>query len=66
MGKNYIEITETEAKELYCKGNDIYINNNSRKYWKLPASYEYSSRAPTEELFNRSIPVGEGETKFYK
>lgn len=27
-----------------------------RRYWKLPASYEYSSHAPVEELFNRSVP----------
>lgn len=66
MKNRYVEITKTEAKELYCKGNSIYISNNLRKYWKLPASYEYSSHAPAEELFNRSIPKGEGETRFYK
>ena len=66
MENNYTEITREEAKNLYCKGNSIYICNNSRKYWKLPESYEYSSHAPAEELFNRSIPTGEGETKFYK
>lgn len=66
MNNNYTEITREEAKELYCKGNNIYICNNSRKYWKLPASYEYGSHAPAEELFSRSIPFGEGETRFYK
>lgn len=66
MKNKYIEITREEAKELYCKGNNVYICNNVRNYWKLPASYEYSSHAPIEELFNKSIPFGEGETRFYK
>ena len=66
MKNNYMEITREEAKEIYCKGNNVYICNDKQKYWKLPASYEYSSHAPISELFERSIPKYEGETKFYK
>lgn len=66
MKNNYMEITREEAKEIYCKGNNVYICNDKRKYWKLPVSYEYSSHAPISELFERSIPKYEGETKFYK
>ena len=66
MKNNYMEITREEAKEIYCKGNNVYICNDKRKYWKLPASYEYSNHAPISELFERSIPKYEGETKFYK
>lgn len=61
----YREVSKGDAKELYCKGNNIYICNNKRKYWKLPASYQYSSHAPISELFERSIPKYEGEIKFY-
>lgn len=66
MPGNYTAITKSEAKELYRKGTDVFICNDKRHYWKLPASYEYSSHAPTEELFERSIPCGEGDTKFYR
>ena len=66
MERTYIEITREEAKEFYCKGDNVYICNDKREYWKLPVSYEYNSHAPVEELFNRSIPNYEGETKFYK
>lgn len=66
MKSNYTEISKEEAKELYCKGNNIYIRNDERKYWKLPASYEYSSHAPITELFERSIPQYEGDVKFYR
>lgn len=66
MKNNYAEITREEAKEIYCKGNNVYICNDKRKYWKLPSSYEYSSHAPISELFERSIPKYEGKTKFYK
>ena len=62
----YTKISKEEAKELYCKNNDIYICSNKRKYWKLPASYEYSSHAPITELFERSVPKYEGDVKFYK
>lgn len=64
--KKYVEITEAEAKELYCKDEKVYICNDKRNYWKLPASYEYSSHAPAGDLFYRSIPKYEGNTKFYK
>lgn len=62
----YTKISKEEAKELYYKNNDIYICSNKRKYWKLPASYEYSSHAPITELFERSDPKYEGDVKFYK
>ena len=61
-----IEITEDEAKERYCKYLNVYVSTNERTHWKLPASYEYSSHAPVEDLFYRSIPRNEGEVKFYK
>lgn len=61
-----IEITKEEAKELYCKGKSIFVNTNLRNQWKLPPSYAYSSHAPAEDLFYRSIPTGEGEVAFYK
>lgn len=72
MEKIFIEITEAEAKKIYCKCGKVYITTsgtkvwNGRKHWKLPASYEYASHAPAEELFYRSIPTNEGEIKFYK
>lgn len=66
MENKYTEISKEEAKELYRKGNNVYLCNNVRKYWKLPASYEYNSHATEDELFNRSIPLSEGEAKFYK
>lgn len=66
MKNNYTEISREDAKDLYCKENDVYICNDKRKYWKLPASYEYSSHAPTTELFERSVPRYEGDVKFYK
>ena len=62
---NYTEISKEEAKELYRNSNDIYICNNRRKYWRLPASSEYSSHAPITELFERSVPKYEGNTSFY-
>lgn len=65
MERKYIEITEAEAKEIYCKGGNVYISNINRSYWKIPASYEYGSHAPAEELFYRSCPKWEGENKFY-
>ena len=66
MDKKYIEITETEAKKIYCKGENVYISNNKKNYWKLPASYEYGSHAPADKLFDRSIPEYEGINKFYR
>lgn len=61
-----MEITREEAKNMYCKGKNVYISTNNRTHWKLPASYEYGSHAPAEELFYRSIPQYEGKVKFYK
>lgn len=63
MKKEYIEITEAEAREIYCKGENVYITNEKRTLWKLPASYEYTSNAPAKELFYRSIPECEGKTE---
>ena len=65
----YIEITKDEAKEIYCHSYNeyarVYLCNNQREFWKMPASYEYGSHASGSELFYRSIPWGEGETKFF-
>lgn len=61
-----MEITKKEAKELYCNGKNVYITTINRTHWKIPASYEYGSHAPVEELFNRSVPKYEGKVKFYK
>lgn len=61
----YKEITKEEAKERYCRCKEVYLSNRERGYWKMPGMYEYSSHAPAEELFYRSIPNGEGETKFF-
>ena len=66
MKNNYTEISKEEARNLYCKGDNVYVCNNRRKYWELPASYQYSSHAPVTELFKRNIPKYEGDTKFYK
>lgn len=66
MEKMFVEITKEEAKELYCKSKNVYVSTNQRKHWKLPASSEYSSHAPEEELFYRSIPEYEGDIKFFK
>ena len=62
---NFKSITPDTAKQLYCKSYPVYVSTNCRQYWKLPAAYEYSSHAPQEELFYRSIPEYEGEVKFY-
>lgn len=64
--KEYIEISKEEAIQLYCKCEDVFICNDKRKFWKMPKSYEYSSHEPEKNLFFRSIPSGEGDTKFYK
>lgn len=67
-----MEITREEAKKLYCNGKNVYITTSGTKvwqgrtHWKIPSSSEYGSHAPVEELFNRGIPIYEGEVKFYK
>lgn len=61
----YIEITKSEARRAYCRHVPVYISTTYRIYWKLPASHEYASHAPIEELFERSIPKSEGKVKFY-
>ena len=61
----YIEISEEEAKELYCKGDQVYFTSRTKTFWQLPASYEFASLVPAEQLFYRLISSGE-ETKFYK
>lgn len=66
MEKIYIEITKEEAKKLYCKSEKVYVTTNTRTHWKLPASGEYGSHAPAEELFYRSIPEYEGDVKFFR
>lgn len=62
----YTEITKDEAKIAYCKGDDVYVSTDKRKYWKMPASYDYGSHAPIETLFHRSIPNLEGDVMFFK
>ena len=66
MENKFVEITKAEAKKIYCTCGKVYVSNNVRNFWKLPASSEYSSHAPAEELFYRSIPEYEGETRFFK
>lgn len=66
MENRFVRITKEEAKELYCKSEHVYASTNERKHWKLPASYEYASHAPKEELFHRSIPECEGKVEFFK
>lgn len=68
----FVEITKEEATSLYCKGENIYITTSGgeiwkgRTLWKLPASAEYGSHAPAEELFYRGIPNYEGKVTFFK
>ncbi len=66
MAVKYTEITENEAKTLYCSGEKVYISTDAREHWKMPSSWEYGSHAPKEELFYRSIPQYEGKTTFFK
>lgn len=69
MENKYTEISKEEAKLIYTHNMNeyarIYICNSKREYWRMPASYEYGSHAPAEELFHRSIPWGEGEARFF-
>lgn len=62
----YIEISEEEAKELYCNGDKVYITNRMKTMWKLPPTYEFNSLVPAEQLFYRLLSSGGDETKFYK
>ena len=61
----YIEISMEKAKENYCKGKKIFVSNDERSYWKMPSSSEYGSHAPVETLFYQSIPMYEGNNKFF-
>lgn len=63
---SYQEITEDEAKIMYCKGDPIYTLTLKQNLRKIPASYEYSSHAPASELFYRGIPQYEGRVQFFK
>ena len=60
-----MQITREEARARYIKGQPVYATTTRRVGWKLPASGEYGSHAPIEDLFYRSIPTGEGEVLFY-
>lgn len=62
---DFVEITKTEAKRVYCRGGDVYISTVYRTHWMLPASHCYSSHAPAEQLFERSIPKREGKASFF-
>lgn len=64
--RSYEEITQEEAKILYCNSLSIYVTTEQRDLWKLPPSYEYGSHAPIEDLFYRSVPQNEGQIRFYK
>ena len=66
MENRYVEITKAEAKTVYCNCERVCISTDARELWKLPASYEYGSHAPVEELFYRSIPEHEGKVRFFK
>ena len=61
----YKEITEVEAKEIYCNDRQIYITNDKRNLWRVPCSGEYGSHEPTEQLYYRSIPKGEGQNIYF-
>ena len=61
----YIEITETEAKEIYCSGNQIYVTTDQKELFKVPCSGDYGSHAPAEVLYYRSVPKNEGNVKFF-
>ena len=62
---HYTLISAAMAKKLYCHGHYVYITTDKRSLFRLPASYEYGSHAPAEELFYRGIPAYEGEVRFY-
>ena len=66
MKKNFVEISKEEAKIAYCNHKKVYISTDSRKFWKMPASYEYGSHAPINELFYRGSPEYEGNVRFFK
>lgn len=66
MKDRFVEITKEEAKIAYCKSKRVYVSTDEREFWKLPASGEYGSHAPIEELFYRGIPMYEGNVRFFK
>ena len=63
--KSMKQVTREKAQELYESGASVYVTNDMRSNWKMPASYEYSSHAPAKELFNRSEPKFEGENRYF-
>ena len=63
--EKYIEITELEAKGIYCGGEQIYITNDKREFFRVPCSGDYGSHAPAEVLYTRSVPTHEGKIKFF-
>ena len=66
MNDKLVEITKEEAKTVYCNHKKVYVSTDEREFWKLPASGEYGSHAPIEELFYRGIPMYEGNVRFFK
>ena len=64
--KQYIEIPINVAITAYGLGKDIYVCTDHRNFWKLPATYEYSSHAPASELFYNGLPFNEGAIRFFK
>ena len=59
----YERITKEEAKEIYCKGEQIYTSEDGINFYKVPSSGDYGSHATTEELFYRSTS---GSKNLYK
>ena len=64
--EKFIPITEIQAKCTYCACVPVFVTTEKRTYWELPAPYCYTSHAPAEELFYRSLPDYEGEIQFFK
>lgn len=58
----YVEITEADAKLIYCDGGRIYTSENGKDFYRVPCSYEYNSTLPVEQLFYRST---NGDKGFY-
>ena len=62
----YIEIQESEAKDIYCKVLQIYTSDNGTDFNKVPCSGDYGSHAPAETLFYRSVHKTENTRYFIK
>jgi len=66
MSKVYLEISELKAKDIYGRCGQIYITNDSRKFWRVPVDRDYVGMyAPRGINFYRSYPRNEGKTRFF-